>query len=322
MTQSRAISGNNAGALFGLISFGIYATHDVFIKQLGGGYSPFQILFFGALLSFPFITIFMISDAKPGTLRPAHPWWLALRSIASTLSAVSAFYAFGSLPLSEAYALLFATPLVITVLAIPILGETVGPRRWVAVIVGLMGVLVVVQPGQTDLQLGHAVALLAAFFAALGSIVVRKIASEERSIVMVLYPTMTNLLLAAVVLPFVYVDMPIQDLGLMAIVAALGLLGTGFLVVAYTRGDAIVVAPTHYSQIIWAVIYGALFFGEYPETNTYIGTGIIILSGIYILRREASGEVSTQTPVLKTRTRAGIGTSLRVGQILRSRRRH
>ena len=257
----------------------------------------------------------MIRDEKPGTLRPVHPWWLTVRCVTGALAALCAFYAFATLPLSQVYAIVFATPLIITVLAIPMLGETVGLRRAAAVIVGLIGVIIVVQPGDADLGIGHAAALLGAFCGALNAVVVRKIGADERGVVMVLYPMLINLGVAAVVLPFVYVEVTIQDLGMFAIVAALVLIAMGLLVLAYKQGDAIIVAPTQYSQIIWAVLFGIVLFGEYPEMNTYIGTGVIILSGIYILQREATG-VSKETPVLKTRTRTGVASALRVNNLL------
>ncbi|GGE52646.1 DMT family transporter [Actibacterium pelagium] len=321
MQNISPLSGNKAGVFYGLAAFGIYATHDLFIKQLGGTYSPFQILFFSALLSFPFITFFMIHDARPGTLRPTHPWWLALRSLSGAFTAICAFYAFATLPLSQVYALVFATPLLITVLAIPMLGETVGPRRLLAVLVGLGGVVVVVQPNPASLEWGHAAGLAAAVSGALNSVISRKIGNEERVVVMVLYPMITNLIVAALFLPFVYIEVALVDLGFMAIVSILGLIGMGFLVTGYVKSNAVLVAPTQYSQIIWAVLFGALFFDEYPGTETYIGATIIILSGIYILRREASGKVRTKSPVLESRTRIGLSSPLRVGLILRRRAR-
>lgn len=131
------MSANAKGALLALIAFGLFSTHDVFIKTLGATYSPIQIVFFSVLLSFPLATIMLMRDAKPGTLVPVHPWWMALRTVGAVITGVSAFYAFSNLPLTQTYAILFATPLLITVLSIPILGETVRLPRWVAVIVGL-----------------------------------------------------------------------------------------------------------------------------------------------------------------------------------------
>jgi len=316
-----SLSANRTGAFFGLAAFATFSIHDVFIKQLGATYSPFQIVFFGALLSFPLITIVLMSDQKPGTLRPVHPWWIALRSVTGSTAAVCAFYAFGQLPLSQVYGILFAAPLIITVLAIPMLGETVRLRRGLAVLLGLVGVLVVLHPGSTPLNSGHIAALVAAFAGALNSIIVRKIGNDERGVVMILYPMLANLVLTAAILPFVYVEVPIEDFGGFAVVSALALLAMGFLIAAYTRGDAIIVAPMQYSQIIWAALFGALFFNEYPEWQTYVGTAIIALSGIYILKREATGDVSKNTPVLKTRTRIGLSTGMRVGSILRRRRK-
>src|SRR6056297_1778793 len=156
------MSGNAKGALLALLAFGIFSTHDVAVKILGGIYSPFQIVFFSVLLSFPLAMVMLMRDARPGTLVPAHPWWLAVRTVAAVITGVSAFYAFSVLPLAQTYAILFATPLLITILAIPVLGEVVRLRRWLAVLVGLAGVLVVLRPGQTDLSPGHLAALVAA----------------------------------------------------------------------------------------------------------------------------------------------------------------
>lgn len=312
-----SLSANTTGALFGLMAFAVFSTHDVIVKQLGATYSTFQIVFFSALLSFPIITLVLIGDDKPGTLRPKHPYWLGLRSVSGSLSGLCAFYAISALPLSQVYAFFFTAPLLITLLAIPILGETVRLRRGLAVVVGLLGVLIVIRPGTSPLSDGHIAALVAACSAALASIVVRKIGKEERGVVMILYPMMTNLVVTAIALPFVYVEVPLGDLGLLAIDAVLVLIAMGLLVAAYTKADAILVAPMQYSQIIWATLFGILMFDEYPEWQTYLGTAVIALSGFYILKREATLDVSRNTPVLKTRTRMGHPITLRVGAMLR-----
>jgi len=315
-----SLSANTSGALCGLLAFAVFSTHDVIVKNLGATYSTFQIVFFSALLSFPVLTLVMMGDHKPGTLRPKHPWWLAVRSISGSISGLSAFYAISLLPLAQVYAFFFAAPLLITLLAIPILGEKVRLRRGLAVLSGLVGVLFVLRPGSSPMSDGHIAALVAACAAAMASIVVRKIGKDERRVVMVLYPMMMNLAVTAVGLPFVYVPLPLADLGWLAIDAVLVLVAMGLLVVAYQRADAIIVAPMQYSQIIWATLFGALLFDEYPEWQTYLGTAVIILSGLYILKREATGDVSRNTPVLKTRTRMGHPLTLRVGGMLRRMR--
>ena len=316
------MSANAKGALLALLAFGIFATHDVFVKTLGAIYSPIQIVFFSVLFSFPLATVMLMRDAKPGTLLPRHPWWMALRTIASVATAVSAFYAFTVLPLAQTYAILFASPLLITILAIPVLGETVRLRRWLAVIVGLTGVMVVLQPGATELTLGHAAALTAAVGGSIASIIVRRIGADERPVVMLLYPMVANFVVMGAALAFVYIPMPIEHLGLVALVAAFAWTAGRCIIVAYQSGEAAIIAPMQYSQIIWATLYGALFFDETIGRPTLIGAGIIIASGLYIVLRESRTDVSSSTPVLRTRSRHETGTYMRAGPLLRLLGRH
>jgi len=316
------MSANAKGALLALLAFGIFATHDVFVKTLGAIYSPIQIVFFSVLFSFPLATVMLMRDAKPGTLLPRHPWWMALRTIASVATAVSAFYAFTVLPLAQTYAILFASPLLITILAIPVLGETVRLRRWLAVIVGLTGVMVVLQPGATELTLGHAAALTAAVGGSIASIIVRRIGADERPVVMLLYPMVANFVVMGAALAFVYIPMPIEHLGLVALVAAFAWTAGRCIIVAYQSGEAAIIAPMQYSQIIWATLYGALFFDETIGRPTLIGAGIIIASGLYIVLRESRSDVSSTTPVLRTRSRHETGTYMRAGPLLRLLGRH
>lgn len=316
------MSANAKGAVFALLAFGIFATHDVFVKILGDVYSPIQIVFFSVLFSFPLATVMLMRDAKPGTLLPRHPWWMALRTLAAVVTAVSAFYAFTVLPLAQTYAILFASPLLITILAIPILGERVRLRRWLAVIVGLTGVLVVLRPGSTELGLGHAAALTAAIGGSIASIIVRRIGAEERPVVMLLYPMMANFVLMGVALAFVYEPMPIEHLGLVALIAAFAWTAGRFIIAAYQAGEAAIIAPMQYSQILWAALYGAIFFQETIDQSTLIGAAIIIASGLYIVLRESRSDASSTTPVLRTRSRHETGTYMRAGPFMRLLGRH
>lgn len=312
------MSPNVKGALFALLAFGVFSTHDVFVKILGGIYSPFQIVFFSVLLSFPLATVMLMRDARPGTLVPVHPWWMALRTGAAVVTGVTAFYAFSVLPLAQVYAILFASPLLITVLAIPVLGEKVRLRRWLAVIVGLVGVLVVLRPGQTELTAGHLAALAAAVGGSLASIVVRKIGSEERPVVMLLYPMVVNFLLMACALPFVYLPMPIEHLGMLGIIATFAWIASRLVISAYQSGEAAIIAPMQYSQIIWATGFGLLFFDETIDQATAIGAGIIIASGLYIVLRESRSGASENTPVLRTRSRSETAITPRVSLFMRT----
>lgn len=309
-------SSNLRGALFALLAFGIYSTHDVVVKFLGGTYSAVQIVFFANVFGFPIVMLMLMRDPVDGNLKPRHPWWTLIRTTSAVLSTVSAFYAFSVLPMAQTYALIFAAPLLITILAIPILGETVGWRRSLAVIFGLIGVMVVLRPGATSLAAGHLAAIAAAVFSAIGAVVVRKIGHEERSAVLLVYPMAANFLVMGCLLPFAYKPMPVLHLGGLVLIAALGFLGALCHIAAYRRGSAGVVAPMQYSQILWAVLYGAVFFNETPDLTTAIGATIIILSGVYVVFREEKGGAS-QRPVSQTKSRFVVGTYPRLSSLRR-----
>jgi len=302
---------NARGALLALLAFGVYASHDAVVKLMGAGYSPFQLIFFSVLFGFPLALLMLIRDPQPGTLLPVHPWWIALRTGAGVITGITVFFAFSLLPLAQVYAIVFATPLFITILAIPVLGERVRIRRWVAVLVGLCGVLVVIRPGMEPLTLGHLMAMIAAVGGAFASIVVRKVGAEERPVVLLLYPMIANFAVTGAALPFVYVPMTLTDLGLVAFMSVLGWIGGVVIIAAYRNGEAVIVAPMQYSQIVWAIAYGWLFFDEGIDGWTAAGATIIIASGLYIVLREGRSGASEHRPVLTAKTRPDTGTAPR-----------
>ncbi len=312
------MSDNLKGAALSLAAFGAYATHDVVVKYLGGTFTSFQIMFFSGLMGFPLVTMLLMGDRKDGTLIPRHPWWSILRSVAAVATGVMGFFAFSQLPLAICYAIFFAMPLLITLLAIPMLGERVGLRRGVAVVVGLLGVLIVLRPGGGEgFSLGHLAAIGAAVTGALTSVIVRKIGGAERSVVLMLYPMVLTFFAMGAVMPFVYVPMSVTDLGLTAVMAFLGMLGALGTIAAYRLAPAVIVAPMQYSQIIWAALYGWLFFNETVDLYTAIGSAVIIGSGIYIVLREGTPSVSQNRPVLESRSRMEVGTQPRISSWLR-----
>ena len=311
---------NVKGASFALIAFAVFALHDVIIKVLGSSYSPIQIVFFGVVFSFPLAMLYLLRDTTSGTLLPVHPWWMAARTVAAVITGFCAFYAFSVLPLAQVYAILFAAPLLITILAIPILGEQVRWQRWIAVFIGLCGVLIVLRPGQQELALGHLAALVSAVCGSFASIIVRKIGREERTVVIMLYPMMANFVVMAALLPLVYQPMPLADLGKLGVIAVLAWVAGRFLIAAYNSGEAVIVAPMQYSQILWATFYGVLFFDEVPDMPTIAGSAVIIASGLFIVLRESSAPGS-ERPVQRTRSRAETGTTPRVSTFLSSDRK-
>ncbi len=305
------------GALISLAAFGLYSTHDVVVKLLGEHYTSFQIIFFSGLLSFPVVTLLLMSDKTDGNLVPRHPWWSLARSVTGVATGAMGFYAFSVLPMAQCYAMLFAMPLVITILSIPMLGEKVGLHRGAAVTVGLLGVLIVLRPGAVPMSWGHLAGLGAAVMGALSSVIVRKIGKNERSVVLMMYPMLVSVLAMGLVMPFVYVPMPMEHLAMNGVVAVLGMGGAFLMILAYRAAPAVIVAPMQYSQILWAALYGWLLFSEDIDLWTGVGAGVIIASGIYIVLREGTPDVSKNRPVLENRSRLDVGTLPRVGLWLR-----
>ena len=292
------VSPNVRGAALALAAFGIFATHDALIKSLAATYSPVQIVFCIALFSFPLLLVMLARDKVHGTLLPVHPRLMLFRGASVAISTVCAFYAFSVLPLAQVYAILFSTPMMITLLAIPLLGEKVGVQRSIAVGFGLLGVMVVLRPGSAPLSLGHLAALVSASAGALNAIVTRRIGRQERPAVMLLYAMGGNFVLMGAAVPFVYQPMPGRDLVMMIVIAAMAFVAMQLIIHAYRLGEAATVSPMQYSQILWATVYGTLFFGELPQLTTLIGAAMVILSGLYILMRETNPRTSEIRPVL------------------------
>lgn len=302
---------NVRGAVLALLAMGLYATHDVVIKTLGAQYPALQVLFFSSLMSFPLVMVVIMRDPTPGTLRPANPGWVALRSVVGVIAGMGSFFAFSQLPLAQVYAILFAAPLLVTILAIPILGERVGPHRWAAVVIGLIGVLVVLRPGAQPMGPGHLAALLAAVGSATTGVIIRKLGRSERPLVLLMWPMLGNFLATGASLALDYRPMELQHLALAGVIACLGLVAGFLLILAYRAGEAAIVAPMQYSQILWATAYGWVFFGETLDGPTLLGATIIIGSGIYIVWREGRGGNSANRPVIASRIRAETVTAPR-----------
>lgn len=293
-------------------SFALFSLHDTFVKLLSHGYHSFQIVFFILLFALVPTSLMIAVSKEEASLRPRHPWLLTLRALAATLGTPSTFYAFNKLGLAETYSLLFTSPMIVTVLSIPILGERVGLKRGFAVVMAMVGVLIVLRPGFSDLNIGHACGLFSALTSATSAIIMRKISPEERSGTMIIYPMLANILTMGLLLPWVYQPMPIIDLGLTASCGVLSFIAQLLLVNAYRRASAVTIAPIQYSQLIWGVLASALLFNHFPDFWVFVGASIIVLSGLIILWRESTSGVSLFRPALLSRLmrpQAGIITT-------------
>lgn len=296
-----------AGPLLALAGFALYSAHDVLVKLLGPTISVIQIVFFAGLFSFPLVTTLLLVDPAAGTLRARNPGWVALRSFGVVSSGALGFYAFTVIPFAQAYAMLFAAPLLVTILSVPVLGEAVGWRRWLAVVVGLAGVLVVLRPGLAEVTAGHVAGLASALCNALVALASRRIGREERTAVLVIWPLLAMVVAMGAALPWVYRPMTGLELAMTGGIAVLGIAAMLCMIAAYRRAEASIVAPMQYSQMLWAVGWGALVFAEWPDGWTLAGAALIIGSGLYIVLRESAVGPASTRPVQQAEPRPALG---------------
>ncbi len=286
------------GPLFALVGYAVFSTHDALLKWLAD-YSVFQIIFFAMLFGYVPFSLARVIEPNPGSVKAVNLKLVMFRSLLMMGSLFSAFLAFSMLPLVEVYVLIFTAPLIISVMAIHFLNEKVHLFRWASIFLGLVGIIIVLRPSVETITLGHLLGLSAAFCSAGAAIISRKVGSSENAATMILYPLLTSILVTGCILPFVYKPMPLQDLGVMFLIGVFAQIGQLCIVFAYRNASAGFIAPMQYSQIIWAVIFGSLFFNETVDQWVIIGASITILSGLLILWREA--KISKVRPNLRTR---------------------
>lgn len=270
------------GALLSLAAFGTYACSDVSLKALGHLQS-FQVMFLSALCTLPFLIVQIYWANGRSSLWPNLPGLTLLRMAITLLGSACVIYTFTHLPLAQCYAIFFTMPLMITVLAWPFLGEPIDLWRGALVALGFAGVLVALQPGSTDFQLAHLTAICGATTGALNSLILRKIGHREKSGVILLYPVLGQVAVAAAIMPFVWQPIGLFDVQIGLLIGILGTVGGLLIIAAYRTAPAIVVAPMQYSQIIWASILGVIFFDEIPSLMSVIGITIIIAAGLMLL---------------------------------------
>jgi drug/metabolite transporter (DMT)-like permease len=275
-----------AGLGLGALAFGLFSLMDATVKWLSASYPVTQILACNALFALLPVGLLAVRRGGRSQLRTRRLGLHLLRGLLGTTAGILAFYAFSRLPLADAYAIIFATPLLITALSVPFLGEAVGWRRWSAVLVGFIGVVVMLRPGLAPVGAGNLAALGAACASACAVLLVRKLSVTETTASIAFYSNATAAVLTGVLFGPTFVLPSPGDLALMAASGLIG--GTALLVLiaAYRRSPAALVAPFQYSQMLWAIVLGALVWGDLPEPLTLLGASIVAASGLFILYRE------------------------------------
>lgn len=271
------------GVLFALCAYALYSCCDAIVKGLGSGLSVYEIAFFTTLFSLvPALLMTPKGESWTTFWKPRNPLLLHLRGLSGVIGNLCVIFAFVSIPLAEVYSLAFLAPVFIVFISVWLLGEKVSVQRWILLAASFAGVLIVVRPGFRDLGLGHLAAVAAAVCGAVTTSVLRKIAKDETRASLIGVASLYILVVNGVMMIFSgsghWLTWP-EIAGLLTI-GALG--GTANLIfIAATRtAPASVVAPFQYSQIFWAIIFGAIFYKEFPDAIGYFGLLVIVIAGI------------------------------------------
>ncbi len=265
----------------------LFAGLDAIAKYLGGRMDPLQTVGMRFITGFLLALIVSNPFTRPGLLRTSRPGLQAARGLTLLGTTVFNFLAFQYLQLDEALAIMFATPFMVAALAGPVLGEWVGWRRWTAIGVGFLGVLVVIRPGfGGGMQWAALLSVAAAGFYAAYGILTRLVSRSDTGETTLFYGNLVCALAMAPVLPFVWTSATWLEVALLLAVGALGSAGHFLLIVAHRRAPASVLSPFMYTQLLWATALGYLVFAHVPSRWTLAGASIVVASGLYLLYRE------------------------------------
>jgi S-adenosylmethionine uptake transporter len=275
------------GVLLGFASFAAYAISDAFVKSLHGSVPPYESVFFGALFGLTALPFIMAKGDRWRDVvtaqRPAL-WWV--RAVAGAVGNIASVTAFTLLPMAEVFTLIFLMPIFVTLLSVLFLKEHVGWRRWSAVFVGFAGVLIVLRPGFRELGLGHLAALICGLFAAASVVALRMAGQHEKRISLYGAGVVGPLVAGGLLMIPRFAWPNLHEWELLAGYGLLAALAGVLLMYATLIAPANRVAPTQYSQMLWAIGFGYWLFGDKLDWPMLVGIVLILGAGLFTLVRE------------------------------------
>lgn len=285
MTAAPALAPETRGALLLVAAVGCFATMDALAKQLMLDHHPLMVIWARYAGQVALVAALYARSLR-AVARTGQPGLHALRACLVFTATMSGFFAFSRLPLAEVTAVFELAPLLVTALAALILGERVGPRRWTAVGVGFVGVLVVLRPGSAVFDPYALLALLGACAFAGYAVATRLVRAEEGHVTSLFYAASLGAALSTLLVPWVWRTPDLGGAAMMAAVVGVATLGQFALIAAFRTAPASAIAPFTYVGLLFAIIYGVALFGDVPDTWTLIGAAVIVGSGLYVWRRE------------------------------------
>lgn len=283
-----------------LLAVLLFAMMDGGMKWLGADYPPLQVAALRGAIALPLVLAWILARRRLHTLWcvqwPLH----VLRGVLGIAMMAGFVYGLARMPMTTAYSIVFVSPLLITALAVPLLGEQVGPRRWGAIAVGMIGVLVVLRPtGEGLMSLPGLVLLGAAACYSLATITVRVLARRDTTEAMVFWFLAMLAVGAGLLAVPGWVPIQAADLWVFGLVGVSGALGQVVLTKAFQVGEASQLAPLEYTGLVWVVLLDLTVWGVLPDRATWIGAAIIVASGVYLLHRDRIRAPERDSPPVK-----------------------
>lgn len=288
--ERSAVGAGDASPVIGialmLAAMAVVPLMDGVAKHLSATFPVLQVVwaryFFHLLILLP--VVLWRHGASALLLR--NPWLQLIRGGFLLGSTILFFAAIAVMPIADALALVFVAPLVVTALSPVFLGERVGLRRWTAVSVGFVGVLVIVRPGLNAFHPGMLLALGAGTVYAFYSLATRKLSGSAPPLVTLVYTALLGAVVMSAVAPAVWAPPGTRDLLWMVLMGALAAGGHFLVIKSFEHAEASLLAPLGYSEIVMATLVGYLAFGDFPDAWTWAGIAIVIASGVYVSTRE------------------------------------
>ena len=273
--------------IFSLLGWMFLPVMDGFAKHLSADLPVLQITWARYFFTVAFTLPVMFFFYNKQLVWSDKPKLQILRGLILLSANVCFFYAISIISLAKALTLAFIAPLIVTAFSPILLGEKVGFRRWTAVIIGFIGSLVVIRPGFLEINLASVAALGTGVMYGFYLIITRKLSTSDNPLLTLLLTGLVGAVIVSLLIPFVWVKPSLSQWSMMAAIGVFACIGHLFLILSLKYADASKLAPLGYTEIIPNVVIGYYFFSDFPDNWTFLGLFIIVISGIYISRREA-----------------------------------
>ena len=289
---------------FMLTAIAAFSGMDTLLKLLSEHYPPMQVVALRGASAVPFMVLPLLVMGRIKALKPVRMGMHILRALLQLFVLVTFVYAVRALSLADAYSIFLSAPLIVTALSVPLLGEHVGWRRWAAICVGLIGVLTMLKPSASSLvSLGAVAALLSAAGYAFNAIALRIITRTDSTASVVFWMIGLMTVIAACIAAPHWIAIRREDWILLAAIGLFSSIAQHLLTEAFRNAPPSVVAPFEYTALLWGIGIDRVVWGVFPSSRVYIGGGIVIASGLYLIWREhltSASPIAAETAVHTT----------------------